>query len=446
MTVPRPAYHFVPPTGWLNDPNGLVFYAGEYHLFYQWHPNVAVDTDAMYWGHAVSADLVHWSHLPPAIAPDELGSIWSGSAVVDRDNTSGFFPCSEGLVAVFTHHARAGAERQSLAYSGDRGRNWAKFEGNPVLGGEANRDFRDPKVFWHAPSGRWIMIVGVKQSLHASADLKTWTPLGATGFKSECPDLFPLPIEGEAGQAWIDSLAGSHYVVGRFNGRAFGATGEPVRVDGGLDFYASQSWDNEPSGRRIWIGWLNNWKYARQLPDFGATGFMTIPRELTLRRQASGELRLIQRPIRELESLRAQTLGHNASSASTGRLLDGADALEIIATIRPGPADRCGLKVKAAASQETLVGFDASAGSVFVDRTRAGLDLLADRSEAPLPSGGGPRTLRIFVDRLSAEAFFDDGAGVITSLVCSDPSATGLAWFTENGTSGLESLAVHRLA
>lgn len=442
-----PRYHFAPPSGWMNDPNGLVYHRGEYHLFYQWHPELICAAAAMAWGHAVSSDLVRWQHLPVAIEPDELGAIWSGSAVEDINNTSGLFPGQPGggLAAVFTHHGHDGAERQSLAFSHDRGRSWTKYPHNPVLGDNACREFRDPKVFWHGPTGRWIMIVGVRHRLYASPDLINWSLLGETGFSSECPDLFLLPVENEAGVRWVLSLAGREYVIGEFNGARFEPQGEPVRVDGGLDFYAAQSWDNSPKGRRIWVAWMNNWKYARQVPDFGSRGFMTVPRQLSLRRGECGTLRLVQAPVAELESLRQERIGPDAAGVQPGQILAEGDSLEIVAVMSPAPGDQCGLKVRAAGRQETLVGYDASVGSAFVDRTRSGLAPLADKSSIALPLRTSAVALRVFVDRSSVEAFFNDGAAVISSQVYSHASSTGVAWFTEDGRSRLDSLAIYRM-
>ncbi|MFC1671952.1 glycoside hydrolase family 32 protein [Planctomycetota bacterium] len=428
----RPHYHFAPSSGWLNDPNGLVYHDGEHHLFYQYEPGLEGDVNAMSWGHAVSPDLVRWTHLPVALSPDPLGAIWSGSAVVDRDNTSGLFDSHGGLVAVFTHHAPSEAERQSLAFSADRGRTWTKHADNPVLGDDTDRDFRDPKVFRDPEKNRWLMIVGVRHRIYTSADLKSWSLLGETGFSSECPDLFPLPVENEEDTKWILSLAGREYVVGTFDGVRFAAESDAIRVDGGQDFYAAQSWDNVPNDRRIWIGWMNNWKYARELPDFGARGFMTIPRELSLRRTAGGELRLLQNPVRELESLRA-------GPATSG------NQLEILAVFAPAEGDRCGLKVKMSAKEETLIGYDASARSAFVDRSRSGTTLVDERSSIELPSSGDRVFVRVLVDRLSIESFFNDGEAVLSTQVYSQPSADGVAWFTENGKSRLESLVIYSL-
>lgn len=439
----RPLYHFAPPTGWLNDPNGLVYHAGEYHLFYQWCPDVNVDGMRMYWGHAVSRDLAHWEHLPAVLEPDALGSIWSGCAVDDAKNTSGFFGAGGGLVAAFTHHAASGAERQSLAHSSDRGRTWTKFPGNPVLGDEATRNFRDPKVFWHEQTGRWIMIVGVPHKLYASANLREWTFLSAPECSSECPDLFPLEVEGRGEPKWLLSLGGYRYAVGRFDGTSFAAEGGPHRVDNGPDFYATQSWEHAPDGRRVWIGWLNHWRYAREVPDFGARGVMSIPRELSLQPSAERGLRLIQRPVRELESLRAETLAPSDAEAISGRAFYRGDSYELEATLLPEEWDRCGFRLRASGAQETRVGYDGVAGGLFFDRERSGGTLT--RGYYGVLGRKKRYTLRVFVDRGSVEAFFDDGATVFSAQIFPDAEALDLTWFSENGKSGAEGVRVHTL-
>ncbi|MCZ7644687.1 MAG: glycoside hydrolase family 32 protein [Planctomycetota bacterium] len=440
----RPLYHVAPPTGWLNDPNGLVCRDGEYHLFYQWCPDVNVDGMRMYWGHAVSRDLARWEHLPVALEPDALGSIWSGCAVDDARNTSGFFGAGGGLVAIFTHHAEFGAERQSLAFSADRGRTWTKHAGNPVLGDDESRNFRDPKVFWHAETSRWIMVVGVDHKLYASENLRDWTFLSAPEFSSECPDLFPLEVEGRGEPKWLLSLGGFRYVAGDFDGVRFSPLSGPHLADHGPDFYATQSWEAAPGGRRIWIGWLNHWRYARAIPEFGARGVMSIPRELALRATTDQGLRLIQRPVRELESLRRETVAPSGAEASSGKRFYSGDAYELEATlVVDDEFDRCGFRLRASKTQETLVGYDGPAGGVFLDRERSGGTVT--RGRYGLVGRGKRIPLRVFVDRGSVEAFFDHGLRVFSAQIFPDAGSLDLAWFSESGKCRAEDVKVHRL-
>lgn len=441
-----PGYHFTPPEGWLNDPNGMVFLDGEYHLFYQWFDGLEVDVNYMCWAHAVSRDLVHWQHLPLAMKPDELGAIWSGSAVCDRLNTSGLFDGKGGLVAAFTHHHPGNnSERQSIAFSADNGRTWRKYAGNPVLGDETSMDFRDPRVFRHEETGKWVMLVGCRHRLFRSDDLLKWEYLGETGFSSECPDLFPLPIEGEEEERWVLSLAGSEYVIGDFDGTGFTPSSDALRVDAGPDFYAAQSWNNAPGGRRIWLAWLNNWEYAQKVPDFGARGFMSIPRDLSLRRTSSGKLALVQQPVPELEALRKETVCFEPGQVVHDKVLFRSHALEIEAVMSPAEDDACGFSVLSSGAEETLVGFDAGGGCGFLDRERSGNPVTSGRFQTPLEMKGGEIRLRIFADRTSVEVFFNEGEAVFSALVYPGEEADGVRWFSKKGASVLRELKIHCL-
>ncbi|WP_300271237.1 glycoside hydrolase family 32 protein [Halomonas sp.] len=325
----RPVLHFTPPAGWMNDPNGLVFFEGEYHLFYQYYPHDRV-WGPMHWGHAVSRDLVHWQHLAPALAPDEAGMCFSGSAIVDRHDTSGLFEGEPGLLAFYTAHRTAPddpedyVQEQCLAYSRDRGRSWHRYAGNPIMANPGRRDFRDPKVIWHAPSRRWVMALACGQAIqfHVSADLLTWRLASTFGEGQgahtrhpwECPDLFELPVADTGETRWVlvvgigaseDNPFGSftQYFVGDFDGERFHNENPAERVlmmDEGRDFYAVQSWSDLPEadGRRLAIAWLNNWLYANQIPEAGWRGAMSFPRELSLLATPEG-VRLRQAFARE---------------------------------------------------------------------------------------------------------------------------------------------------
>ncbi|WP_062360303.1 glycoside hydrolase family 32 protein [Vreelandella aquamarina] len=326
----HPALHFTPPMGWMNDPNGLVFFEGEYHLFYQYHPFSTV-WGPMHWGHAVSRDLCHWQHLPIALAPNEDGACFSGSAVVDEHDVTGLFEGQPGLLAFYTCHRVLSddpedyQQSQCLAYSRDRGRTWQRYEGNPVLPPPGFKDFRDPKVVWHAPSQRWVMALACGQEIHfyTSHNLLEWQFASAFGKGEgahtqhpwECPDLFELPVDGagpnEPATRWVlvvgigatpDNLFGSltQYFIGEFDGQRFtndNASDAVLMMDEGRDFYAVQSWSNTP-GRQLALAWLNNWQYANHAPETGWRGTMSLPRELTLRATSRG-VRLRQRFARE---------------------------------------------------------------------------------------------------------------------------------------------------
>ena len=324
----RPLVHFTPPFGWLNDPNGLVYKDGEYHLFYQYHPTDSV-WGPMHWGHAISHDLLSWTHLPIALAPDALGVCFSGTAMVDKGDKSGLFDGNDGLLAYYTITADNGQFNQSqgLAYSSDNGRHWTKYAGNPVVENPGFEDFRDPKVFWHEKTQAWIMLttVGQQIAIYRSADAKTWLFSSFFGEEHgahderawECPDLFEISIEGSKKTRWVlivgvqrgaySGGSGTQYFVGQFDGEQFTNENTPDTVlwlDYGCDFYATQTWSDIPAadGRRIGISWMSNWLYANQVPTQSWRSAMTIPQELTLKETPDG-LRLCHAFIRELEAL-----------------------------------------------------------------------------------------------------------------------------------------------
>ena len=262
----RPQFHFSPMKNWTNDPNGLVFYKGEYHLFFQHNPT-GINWGNMTWGHAVSPDLVHWTQLEHAIHPDKLGTIFSGSAVVDWDNTAGFQTGDEKVI-VCIYTSAGNPFTQSIAYSNDRGRTWTKYEKNPVLkhivGGN-----RDPKVFWHAPTKKWVMALfldGGKYALFGSPNLKEWTKLSDVppSGADECPDMFELPVDGDAKNTrWVFWGGNSNYLIGKFDGTTFTKEAGPFRFEHGNNYYAAQSYSDIPKedGRRIQIAWMHGGRY-----------------------------------------------------------------------------------------------------------------------------------------------------------------------------------------
>ncbi|MEP0368045.1 MAG: glycoside hydrolase family 32 protein [Cyclobacteriaceae bacterium] len=325
----RPQYHFTPREKWMNDPNGMVYFDGEYHLFYQHNPDSTV-WGPMHWGHAVSKDLTHWEHLPIALYPDSIGFIFSGSAVADLNNSSGFGTKEEPpLVAIFTYRHRKrstkGFESQAIAYSLDKGRTWIKYKDNPVLEDKKSLGFRDPKVFWHVGSKRWLMVISSEDRvrIYSSINLKEWVfesdfgdQIGAHGGVWECPDLFELQVEGTDISKWVmlvsvgkggpNGGSATQYFIGDFNGSKF-LTDQvtPKWMDYGRDNYAGVTWSGSPDGRKILLGWMSNWQYANMVPTHPWRSAMTIPCELTLI-ETNGEYQLVSRPVVELKSLRKQ--------------------------------------------------------------------------------------------------------------------------------------------
>ncbi|HEX4165291.1 MAG TPA: glycoside hydrolase family 32 protein [Bryobacteraceae bacterium] len=446
----RPQYHFSPQSQWTNDPNGLVYFEGEYHLFFQYNP-FGDEWGHMSWGHAVSNDLLHWHELPVAL-PEEHGvMIFTGSTVVDENNSSGF--CTQGkacLVAIYTGHtpetkSQAALQTQNLAYSNDRGRTWRKYGGNPVLDLHMS-DFRDPKVFWSTERKHWVMVASLpnehKVKIYGSPDLKKWTalsefgPAGATGGQWECPELFRLPVEGKAGEArWVMKVgvnpgarlggSGEQYFVGRFDGKRFVNDNQATQTmwtDYGKDCYCALTFNGLPREHKpVMIGWMDNWQYAAKLPTSPWRGQMTIPRELSLRETPEG-IRLVQQPIEELRAL---------ADGKTGELKTHsfrfADALPL------DKGDEVGWRILMGDGKYTAIGYSIRRKVLFVDRTHSGLvgfssDFSA-RLEAPLVLSGKELELKVLVDRCSIEVFADSGRVTSTNLVFPPADAMSIKAF-----------------
>ncbi|RMG70397.1 MAG: glycoside hydrolase family 32 protein [Bacteroidetes bacterium] len=442
----RPQVHYSPPSQWMNDPNGMVYHEGEYHLFYQHYPDSNV-WGPMHWGHAVSTDLVHWEQLPIALYPDSLGYIFSGSAVVDAHNTSGLAPTGQvPMVAIFTYHEPVGAEAgrldhqtQGIAYSLDRGRSWTKYEGNPVLPNPGIRDFRDPKVFWHAESEHWVMILAVADRIHLyrSPNLLDWTfasefgaEYGAHGGVWECPDLFPLTLDGQ--EWWVLLLSinpggpnggsATQYFVGDFDGQTFTShypAGQTLWIDEGKDNYAGVTWSGIPAadGRRLFLGWMSNWQYANVVPTTAWRSAMTLPRRLDLWAGPDGP-RLANRPVREVAQLEG-----NPKALPVGGLESIPSApisapMVLRVQIIPGAERRCGLTF--ANGQGERLGIDYRGDSLYVDRSeagRAGFSAdFAGRHGAPL-GAVDTLTLDIYLDVASVEVFAQGGRLALTEIV-----------------------------
>lgn len=470
----RPAIHFTPPRHFMNDPNGLVFYEGEYHLFYQHNP-FGPAWGHMSWGHAVSPDLVHWKDLPVALRERDGWMIFSGSAVVDETNTSGL--CEAGrscLVAIYTMHREA-RQAQGIAASRDHGRTWTPYPGNPVLD-LGLKDFRDPKVLWHAPTRQWVMAAVVPDQrqvrFFGSPDLETWTPLssfgpaGATRGIWECPTLMQVPVEGQPRtSAWVLAVSvsegapaggtGVQYFVGDFDGKTFTAPAgaEPAWADHGPDFYAAQNYAGLPdaAGRAVWIGWMSNWQYANDEPTgagglttepndvrwFSAMssvpppgpwrGAMTIARDLRVRR-GTGPAVLVQSPVGELLSLRVprKVSLHTPDPGDRGSLVLGRRRppafapLDIDVEVTLHRSAFAGVRIEWGNDEYADIAIDAAKRELWLDRTHVGLDVVpkgfARIARAPLTVGTSAR-LRLLVDRSSIEVFANEGATVLTARV-----------------------------
>ena len=479
----RPLYHFTPPAKWMNDPNGMVFYDGEYHLFYQHYPDSTV-WGPMHWGHAVSTDLVHWTHLPIALYPDSLGLIFSGSAVVDWKNTSGFgINGKPPLVAMFTYHnlarEKAGdttVQKQGIAYSNDRGRTWTKFTGNPVIPNPGLRDFRDTKVIWHEASQRWIMVLaaGDRVRFYASDNLREWQKMsefgaevGAHGGVWECPDLFPIKVEGTNETRWVllasmnpggpNGGSATQYFIGNFNGTTFtvdpafasaiGAAGKEssrgVWVDYGRDNYAGVTWSDIPTedGRRIFLGWMSNWDYATVVPTATWRSAMTVPRALTLHRTPAGP-RLFSTPVGELRLLRGETItlpSNRFDGEMSLRLPAGATPasteLDLEFLVPPGATSDLALELSNPAGETYRLGYAAATKQFYSDRTNTphgfSPKFATDVHVAPRLSTDSIVRMHVYLDRASAELFADGGATVLTDIYFPSQDFTAMRLFVK---------------
>lgn len=476
----RPGFHFSPPSHWLNDPNGLVFYEGSYHLFYQHHP-FGNQWGPMHWGHAVSKDLVHWEHMPIALFPDEHGAIFSGCCVVDWKNTSGFFEGSHGLVALFTHadtHPETGQprQRQSLAYSSDKGETWHKYEGNPVLSEDDLVDFRDPKVFWHAQSERWIMVIvaGDHVRFYQSENLREWSLTGEFGRGVgshdgvwECPDLFELPIDDTGRSKWVliisigdhpDCPEGSRtqYFIGEFDGNTFindNPADHIMWLDYGRDNYAGVTWSDIPEqdGRRVIIGWMSNWKYANETPTGSWRGAMTLPRALSLTERA-GELTLTQMPVRETEQLRKESMRwDDVTVLPETPFLQKVkeDLLEIEADIDIKSSKEVQIGLKSSGQSEVVIGYDPERQWLYIDRSKSGITdfhpSFASKHGASIAALNGKINLHIWLDRNCIEVYEDHGLVALTDQIFPDAPIEQVEISTKSGQVVLDSLQIHTL-
>ena len=463
----RPTYHFSPLYGWMNDPNGMVYKDGEYHLFYQYNP-YGSKWGNMSWGHAISQDLVNWKHLPVAIAPDALGTIFSGSAVVDFDNTAGFG--AGAIIAIYTQNSDR--QVQSIAYSTDNGRTFTKYENNPVLTSEA-RDFRDPKVFWYESTKRWIMVLAVGQEMQifSSPNLKDWTfesrfgeGQGAHGGVWECPDLFELPVEGTNDKKWVllcnlnpgGPFGGSatQYFVGSFNGKEF-VNESPSKtkwMDWGKDHYATVTWSDAPDNRRIAIAWMSNWQYANDVPTSQYRSPNSVPRDLSLF-TVDGETYLQSAPSPELLALRdaskKRSFKVNGTRTIKEMIPSNDGAYEIELTIENQHADVIGFRLYNDKGEEVDMQYDMKEKKFSMDRRKSGEVSFNENfpmlTWTAIESGKDELKLRLFVDKSSVEAFGDGGRFVMTNQVFPSEPYTHIDFYSKGGAYKVDSFVIYKL-
>ena len=478
----RPIYHHTPAYGWMNDANGLVYKDGEYHLYFQYNP-YGSKWGNMHWGHSVSKDLVHWTHEQPAIARDTMGHIFSGSCVVDHNNTAGFG--KDAIIAFYTSHkglpGNHQRQQQCIAYSLDNGRTYTKYEGNPVVTPfDGLENFRDPKVFWYAPQNKWVMIVSADKNMrfYESKDLKKWSYMSEWGAgygpqpnQFECPDFFEMAVDGNAQhKKWVMIVninpgfvyggSGTMYFVGQFDGHKFTCDTAPNDVkwlDWGKDHYATVTYSNTP-GRIIAMPWMSNWQYANLTPTQQFRSQNALPRELKLYTADNGEQLVSAAPVRETEALRNKATDLGSFEGEKQAKIDNEGAFELDFDLQAGTADKCGVEIANAKGEKVSIYYDVKAQRFVMDRAESGITEFGNKVEphqldnaqslkrykevtvnyhnafalgtwAPVPIKADTHHVQIFVDKSSVELFVDGGRIAMTNLVFPNEPYNQLRFF-----------------
>lgn len=471
----RPVYHHTPLYGWMNDPNGMFYKDGVWHLHYQWNP-YGSKWQNMTWGHSTSKDLVTWEHHPAAIEANGLGAVFSGSSVVDSENTAGF-----GKDAVVSLYTSAGASQiQSLAHSEDGGETFEIYPANPVLTLES--EARDPNMFWDATNKRWVLSLAHaldrEMLFFTSPDLKEWTlqsafgkGVGAQEGVWECPDLFPLTIDGTDEEKWVlvcninpgGPFGGSatQYFVGNFDGTTFKADTDasgniPTKwMDYGKDHYATVSWSNTPDNRRTIIGWMSNWQYAGEVPTMQYRSANTIPREAGLFRGADGQIYMSSSPspelinLRDKETVKARNKSVSRKAREFALPASNGGVCEILLDLDCRKADSISIKIANKADEFVMLRYNPSDHTLSFDRNHSGIvDFSQDFpavTVAPTFENGNKISLRIFVDKSSMEVFGNNGKFVMTNLVFPTSPYSTLSIFSDGGSAKIENLKIYSI-
>ena len=482
----RPLIHFSPPSMWMNDPNGLVFFEGEYHLFYQYYPESTV-WGPMHWGHAVSKDLVHWQHLPIALSPDKLGYIFSGSAVIDFKNTSGLGkPKRPAMIAIYTYHSpilkkekKNNFQTQGMAYSLDKGRTWTKYSGNPILLNPGLKDFRDPKVSWNVETKKWIMTLAAGNYIrfYSSPNLKNWTyesefgkTKGAHGGVWECPDLLKMPVKNVKGESkWVllvsinpggpNGGSATQYFTGKFDGHQFVSDDERIRwIDYGKDNYAGVSFSgiSEKDKRTISIGWMSNWQYATSVPTTPWRSAMTFPRQLNLEK-GKDEYYISSNPVDEVEQLRENKITIKPFVTKDKKELSTAlpftlSAFEIMADFslpQKGGTSEFGFELYNTKGENILIGYNDQMKRFFINRQNSGKHDFSKDFEAIHISGKMKKesniTMHIIIDVASVELFGQSGKIVMTDIFFPNEAFKDLSVYSKNGTVKCNGITIYKL-
>ena len=492
----RPVYHHTPLYGWMNDANGLVYKDGEYHLYFQYNP-YGSKWGNMHWGHSVSKDLVHWQHLDPAIARDTLGHIFSGSTVIDKNNSAGYG--KDAMIAFYTSASDEHGQIQCMAYSTDNGRTYTKYAKNPILTPfDGLKDFRDPKVFWYEPAQKWYMIVSADKNMrfYSSTDLKQWEYLSQFGEgygvqpnQFECPDFIQLPVDGNKdNMKWVMIVnvnpgcpfggSATEYFVGTFDGKEFKCDNDKSVtkwLDFGKDHYATVCFSNT-GDRVIAVPWMSNWQYANVTPIRQYRGANALPRELSLYTK-DGEVYMAANAVKETEGLRKEIRKVDNFSLTGEQTVSDVVAaqecaFEVEMDVTPGKANTVGFDLMNAKGEKTKIYLDMKAGRVVMDRTESGLVAFGEKAEphfkenhdrrktesvnyvndfalgtwAPLSlCEGKTYHLNVFVDKCSVEIFVDGGRIAMTNLVFPTVPYNALRFYAEGGEAKVENLNIYKL-
>ena len=468
----RPAFHHTPLYGWMNDPNGMFYKDGVWHLYYQWNP-YGSKWQNMTWGHSSSKDLVTWEHEPTAIEPNGLGAVFSGSAAIDTENTAGF-----GKDAVIALYTSAGvSQTQSLAHSADNGVTFDIYPGNPVI--TLDSEARDPNMFWDAKNRQWVLTLAHaldrEMLFFTSPDLKEWTlqgafgkGIGAQGGVWECPDLFKLNVNGTDEEKWVllcninsgGPFGGSatQYFVGDFDGKTFKADTDasgniPTKwMDFGKDNYATVSWSDAPDHRRTLIGWMSNWQYAAEVPTVQYRSANTLPREAGLFRAPDGQIYMSSAPSPELTAIRHKavvsgksfSVGNSARKFMLPATNDG--ICEIALDIEAKKSESVNLLISNKSGESVTMKYDVGAHTLSFDRRESGIvDFSQDFpavTVSPTFEDYNKISLRIFVDKSSIEVFGNDGNFVMTNLVFPTTPYTTLAVSAKGRSARITNLSI----
>ena len=465
----RPLYHHTPSYGWMNDPNGMFYKDGEYHLYYQYNPYGSMWGN-MNWGHSSSKDLVNWEHHPVAIEPNGLGAVFSGSSVVDKNNVAGF-----GKDAVIAIYTSAGASQiQSLAYSTDNGQTFQTYEQNPII--TADREARDPNMFFHEESGKWILILAAaldkEMWIYSSDDLKNWTKESAFGKGYgaqegvwECPDLMKLPVRGSKESKWVlicninpgGPFGGSaaQYFVGDFDGKKFTCSTQPEVtkwLDYGKDHYAAVSWSNAPENRHTIIAWMSNWQYANTVPTQQYRSANSLPRDLELYKGTDGDYYVAVKPAPEVLALRGkEVMKHGSFYAGKQQVRyqlpkQNQGVCEVNLELSMQQAEKVYITLSNNQGEQVVMTYNQSDHTFAMDRSKSGVVSFSQDFPATTVAPrveGKKHQLRLFIDRCSIEAFDGDGRFAMTNLVFPNKPYMQIAVSTENGRCKVNNLVIY---